>query len=297
MEMTGIVQSKEIKKVLKISFISNTFLSIIKIIVGILGKSGALIADGIHSFSDLVTDVVAILGSIFARKPADLKHPYGHGRLEYLTSMMIGLVVLFLGFKIIYSGVTTEIVVPSSFVAFASLFTILLKYVLSSYILKKGKEFHNPILLASGKESRMDAFSSIVVLCSSILMQYSNKLSILKYADKVASIIVGCFIIHVGFSLLKENISIILGEQETNLEYQQKITNLILENENIKKVDSIVLIKYGFYYHLIGKVCVDGNCTVQKAHDIIKEVKQEICKKEEKIPYVILHINPYHEKN
>ena len=84
----------KVTTVMVISFITNSFLSLIKIIFGCIGHSSALIADGIHSFSDLSTDIVAMLGDFFARKPADRKHPYGHGKLEYLTSIFIGFVII-----------------------------------------------------------------------------------------------------------------------------------------------------------------------------------------------------------
>ena len=83
-------------KTMIISMIVNTILSILKVIIGLIGKSGALIADGLHSFSDLITDVVAIIGSKLASKPADINHPYGHGKIEYITSMVISMMIIFL---------------------------------------------------------------------------------------------------------------------------------------------------------------------------------------------------------
>ena len=91
----------KIAKVMGVSIITNIFLSIVKIITGLIGKSSALIADGIHSFSDLSTDFIAIIGNYLSRKPADEKHPYGHGKIEYITSIIISLVILFLGGTII----------------------------------------------------------------------------------------------------------------------------------------------------------------------------------------------------
>ena len=108
-------------KVMLTSMIVNSFLSIIKIIVGLIGKSSALIADGIHSFSDLFTDVFAIFGNLLSRKPADEKHPFGHGKLEYLTSIGIGLVILFVGFSIIYNSYNTKIIIPSEIQSMAGL--------------------------------------------------------------------------------------------------------------------------------------------------------------------------------
>ncbi len=220
----------KITKVMVISFITNAFLSLIKIIFGFLGASSALIADGVHSFSDLSTDVIAILGDFFSRKPADKKHPYGHGKLEYLTSIFIGVIIIILGLTIISTSINKGIVIPNALVIWVSIFTIISKLILSNYILKKGYEYENNILVASGKESRMDVISSVIVLMSIVLMQFDVK--ILNYADIVASLIVGLFIIKVGFDILTENVSDILGEQETNKDYLNRINKIVMKNKN-----------------------------------------------------------------
>ena len=102
------------KKVLYVSFFSNIFLSILKVVVGIIGKSSALISDGIHSFSDLITDVVAIFGNYLSLKPADDKHPYGHGKLEYITSFIIGIVIIIIGLILISLVSENDIFIPSN---------------------------------------------------------------------------------------------------------------------------------------------------------------------------------------
>ena len=105
------------ERVMKVSFITNFLLSCFKIINGFILKSSALIADGIHSFSDLVTDIVAIVGDKFANKPKDSDHPYGHGNAEYLTSFIIGLMIIFMGLILIkYDELHT--LCPSLFVRY-----------------------------------------------------------------------------------------------------------------------------------------------------------------------------------
>ena len=198
----------QIIKVMRISIFVNIFLSIIKVTFGWLLRSGALVADGIHSLSDLTTDFFAIIGSFLSRKPADHKHPYGHGNIEYITSLVIALMIMIVGFSVIESSIKKDFVTPSILVALVSFITILCKLVLSNYIIGKGTHYNNQILLASGKESRADVMSSIVVLLSSLLIQFSNYFPPLAYTDKVATIIVGIFIIRVGFVILKENIHI-----------------------------------------------------------------------------------------
>ena len=207
---------EKVSKIMFVSVFTNLILAIIKMIFGFIGKSSALLADGIHSLSDLITDFFAIIGSKLSEKPADSKHPYGHGKLEYLTSIVISIVVLTLGITLITNSFQKEIVIPDIIVIVVSIFTIIAKLILSNYIINKGKKYQNNILISSGYESRTDVISSIVVLVSIILMQLSNYFEILKYADILATIIVGLLIIKIGYSLLKENLSLLLDEQVTN---------------------------------------------------------------------------------
>ena len=159
-------------KTMILSMIVNTVLSILKVAVGILGKSGALIADGFHSFSDLITDMVAIVGSKLASKPADDNHPYGHGKIEYITSMIISVMIIFLGVTITINAITEKVTIPTKIVVVATLFTIISKLLLSNYILKCGKKYNSNILISSGLESKTDVISSLVVLISALISSF-----------------------------------------------------------------------------------------------------------------------------
>lgn len=278
---------------MKYSFITNFFLSIIKVVAGFIYSSSALIADGIHSFSDLITDIVSIIGIFLSGKPADQKHPFGHGKLEYLTCLLIGLVILFLGLGLISSSSKSEIVIPSIVVVIVTLFTIFVKYVLSSYLIKQGIKEKNSILISSGKESKADVISSIVVLISSIMMQYSRYLSILKYADRVASIIVGIFIVKTGFTILKENISMILGEQENDTDILNDMKDMVLKHKEIKNIDKFLVIKNGPYYTITSEVSMNGKINLKKAHTVVDLIEEELKEYSKKVKYINIHINPY----
>ena len=280
-------------KVMFISMIVNFSLSLLKVITGIIFSSGALIADGVHSFSDLTTDIFAIVGNKLSGKPADDKHPFGHGKLEYLTSMAIGLIIIFVGFGLIYNSFNKEIIIPSFIVVLVSLFTIVAKFILSKYIIKKGKEYNNSILIASGKESSTDVISSIVVLVSILLMQLSTNISILRYADIVAIIIVGIFIVKVGFDVLKENVSYILGEQETNEELLDNVIKIITEEELVVRVDKLAMIKYGAYFKIVGEVSMDEQLTLKESHDVVERIEAKLSKYDERNRYITIHVNPY----
>jgi len=282
----------KIIKTMTVSAVTNTFLSLIKIIFGFIGNSTALIADGVHSFSDLATDCIAILGGFLSRKPADEKHPFGHGKIEYITSLGIGLLVLFLGFTLIYKAFEVDIQIPSLLMIFVSLFTIISKYFLAHYISVKGKEFHNNILIASGKESKADVYSSIFVLISIILMQFSNRISLLKYANLTVTLFISFFILHTGYSIIKDNISILLEEQITDEDYKENIENIILSYEEIRQLQSFYILRYGPYYKLIATVMMDKTISLEHAHNIIDEMEDAIKNKDKKIQYVFIHMEP-----
>lgn len=279
-----------ITRTMLVSVIINILLSIIKVISGIIWNSTAIIADGIHSFSDLVTDFFAILGGFLARKPADEMHPYGHGKTEYLTSISISLLVMFLGFLIIYNSFNNEVVVPNILVSIVTVFTILAKLLLSSYVIKKGKEHNNSILIASGKESRVDVISSIVVLISSVLIQFSNNFPVFKYADLIATIIVGIFIVHVGFSILKDNISKTLDEKIDNKEYLEELKEVIKKHDEVINVESLIVIKYGYYYKLTATIEMESAISLKDAHNLVDQIEHELKEHDDKIIYINIHM-------
>lgn len=281
----------KITKVLLVSSITNIFLSIIKILFGFIGKCNALIADGIHSLSDLSTDFVAIFGNHLSLKPADKKHPFGHGKTEYITSVIIGIVIILLGLSLIYNIFNKEIIIPNLLMILVSLFTIISKYILSSYIYKKGIEYSNNILIASGKESKADVYSSIFVLISIVLMQFSNELSILKYADMLSTVIISLFIIKTGFNILKDNIGILLEEQVLDKEYINNIKNIITSFNEIVEIKDLYILRYGPYFKLVSNVIMK-DLSLTDAHKIIDEIEKKLKEKDDKIKYVFIHMEP-----
>lgn len=281
--------------IMLVSFFTNFLLSILKVVVGFFAKSSALIADGIHSFSDLITDIVALFGSFLSRKPADQEHPFGHGRIEYLTSSVIGIIVLGIGLVLIFSVMQKGIEIPSKIVIIVSVFTIFIKYLLSKYLIKRGKDLDNQILMASGKESSADVISSIVVLVASILMQLEVYFHPFIYADKIAGVIVGIFIVRTGFLILKENFSILIGEKERDTLYYEEVQNTILESAFIHRIDNLILMKYGYFYSLNVEVSMDAHLSLKEAHDEIDKIEERLKNKNNRTKYIYIHMNPYEE--
>ena len=277
-------------KTMIVSLITNLFLSIIKVVFGIIGKCNSLISDGIHSFSDLSTDLVAIIGDNLSKKDSDKEHPFGHGKIEYITSCSIGIVIIFLGFSLIKSIFNKEIIIPNIYMIYISLVTIISKYILAYYIYKQGKKINNNILISSAKESKTDVYSSIVVLISIILMQFSDIYSIFKYADIIASIFVSLLIIRTGYIVLKENISLLLEKQIDDEELINKVKNTILKYEEVLEIKEIYIIKYGSSYKINCNIIMSKDITLGNAHKVIDKIERQLEK--DKIKYSFFHMEP-----
>jgi len=282
----------KITKVLTISFFTNLFLSVLKIVFGIISNYASLIADGVHSLSDLITDVVSIIGNKLSLKPADDKHPFGHGIIEYITSILISLVIIFLGINLIINVFDHKNTIPNLFIGIICLFTIIIKFILSVYIIKKGKKYNNNILIASGSESKSDVISSLVVLISIIVMQFSNYVAVFKYADIIATIIVSLLIIKTGYLVLIDNLSKIIGEQIVDEEYLNEINEIILKQKEVLEIKNLYVLKNGPYYKLLSDVIMDKTITLSLAHKIIDTIENEIKEFDNNIKYVFIHMEP-----
>ena len=282
-------------RVMLVSFATNLFLIVFKTIFGIIGSSSALLADGMHSFSDVISDLFALVGVKISNKPADLKHPYGHGKLEYLISLAMGTLIFLLGINIIKSSIKKEIIVPSIFVSLVSLITIIIKLLLSNYIIKNGKRLNNNILISSGYESRSDVISSFVVILSIILMNLSSKIYIFKYADIVATILVGLIIIKIGISIVIDNISVLLEEQVLDDDLRKEIETIFYSEPKLYSVDSLIILKFGPYSKLIANVSMDKDLSLLDVYNKMKYLGDKI-KEVNKIKYYTIHVDPYIEK-
>lgn len=284
-----------VNRVMLVSLITNILLAVFKIIFGFLGASGALIADGMHSLSDMITDVFASIGNIISKKPADFEHPFGHGNAEYLTCLVIGTIIGIMGINIIYEAIIKKPTIPNTYVASISFITIIAKLILSRYILKKGKEYDSSILISSGKESSADVISSLVVLLSVIIANLSNVNKIFAYSDKIAMILVSLLILKISFDIIKENLSNLLGKRIEDEKYIKNINKIIKKHDGIIKIDSLIIVKFGSFKKIDCEVAMNEKMRLKKVHEIIDHIEKEIKVKDETVSNIIVHVNPYKE--
>lgn len=286
---------EKVTKVLVKSLIVNILLTLTKFVFGLIYKSKVLVADGIHSLSDLATDVVSIYGSKLSLKPADNEHPYGHGKIEYLTSIVIGAVILALALSLLGNSLNAKNTIASNMVLYVTIFTILAKYLISRYILSKGVKYKSNLLVASGKESRSDVISSAIVIVTYFLSKLSSYSKIFLYSDTIGTFIIGLIILKTAYRILKENIVSILGEIEQDEEYLDKIREIILENSEVVNIEELNIIKYGHYYQANITINMDSDVTLEDACLVSDRIKKKLINKKTRISYVKISINPYME--
>ena len=270
--------------------INNLVISIIKKGVGIFFKIGSLLADGMHTFSDFITDIVCLMGAKISRKKPTKYHPFGFGRVEYLTNLFVGIVLLLLGIYIVISSFNKEFIVPPLNVLILLSIVFLLKLIAIGLMHKVGDTINSQVLITSVRESMADLYSTISVIIITILLQFSNKIEILKYSDIVGSILIGIIVLKTAFTIIIDNSLSLIGEVEEDDEKLNKIYEFIKNEKGVKDLD-FSLIKYGSYYKLQLNLELDSKLNLRQVSKIEDKLKKDIVRHRSlKIKYVTIYV-------
>ncbi len=264
--------------------LSNILLVIIKAIIGFIASSISLIVDAINNLTDALSSIITIVGTKLAGKRADKEHPFGHGRIEYITATFIGIIILFAGNVAIYRAIKDLINSIKSFAcAKYSVLSIVIigiaiaiKLMIAVVYRINGNKTNSESLKASSTDAIMDVVLSLGTLLAAIITYiFSPKISI----EAILGIVIGLFIIKAGIDILKKSMSIIIGERTTP-ELVKGIKDLILEHKEILGVYDLVLNSYG-EGKMIGSahVEVDQDMRAHEIHIITKHIQEDIYNK------------------
>ena len=283
-----------IKKVTIVGMIVNIVLSVMKLIIGFIGNSQALIADGIHSFSDLTTDFSIIFGVKFWLQPADREHPYGHHKIELLVTIVIALILMIVGFSILFKAIfslnSSDIQdAPEIITFFIALISIISKEVLYRYTMKQSETLKSTALKANAWHHRSDAISSVPVAVAIIVSSVFPKLIFIDY---IGAVIVSVFIIYPSFKMIKDAVSNLLDESVDKKTFEE-ISNIAQNIPNVINAHDIRTRKIGEAIFVDMHILVDKNITVKEGHDIAKAVKRTLLEQNTNILDVLIHIEPY----
>ncbi len=290
-------RSKKVHKILLIGMGINALLILVKAAAGLRGHSSALVADAYHSFSDFITDLVVMLGFRFSVKPVDDSHDYGHGKIETLTTLIIGAVLIFIGAKIMLDGINNcylvfkgLILAQPSWMAFGAAFiSLLAKEVLYRYSYLIGRRVNSPSLVANAWHHRSDALSSIGVMlgiAGAILL--GEKWRIL---DPLAAIIVSSFIIKAAFSILSKSANE-LTEASLSDEEKQRIIDLARQTAGVEHPHNLKTRRIGKDIVIDLHIEVDPLLNVTRAHDISSALERKLKISFGQDTIITVHIEP-----
>ena len=285
-------REKIVVKTSIISIVSNIVLAGFKAFVGLLSNSIAIVSDAINNLSDALSSIITIVGTKLAGKAPDKKHPYGYGRIEYMTSLVVSGIVLYAGITAIVESVK-KIIHPEtpdySLITLVILIAgIVVKFVLGMYVKKKGKDVNSDSLVASGSDAFNDAILSISVLASAIVYMIFN-ISLEAYVGVVLSL----FIIKAGFELIKESVDNMLGVRiESDL--AKNIKKEVIKEKDVQGAFDLVLHDYGPDRYS-GSVHIEVADTLSVAD--IDKISRRITKNIKEKYGVILHTNGVYSVN
>lgn len=281
----------EANKVTIISILWNIILAIIKISAGIIGKSNAMIADGAHSASDIISSVGVLIGNKIASIPKDKGHNYGHEKAETLVSFLLAILLVILSIKIGYNGVYSlfhlnEVQIPTAFPLVVSVISILIKEYQYRITIKVAKKTNSPALKADAWHHRSDALSSVAAFIG-----IGGAILGFKSLDSIASIVVALFIAKVGIEILigsaNELMDISIDEEK-----EKEIKAIVDQIEGIKSLREIRTRKYGAMAYVDLVICVDKDISVFKGHRIASDLESLILKNMKFIKGVTVHVEP-----
>ena len=284
------MKNKEGIKVAKVTLLLNALLAVIKFMAGLIGKSSAMISDAVHSFSDVFSTIVVIIGLQISSKKSDRHHPYGHERLESIAAIVLAFSLFITGFLIGLEGFNNiknhNYIIPKIFVMFIALLSIIIKEWMYRYTIKEAKKINSDSLKADAWHHRSDALSSI-----GALIGVTGSILGIWYFDIAASIIIALIIIKVSLDIFKEGVDKLVDKScdEDTIKEIRKIIN------NIDGVISIDVLKtriFGNKIYIDLEISADKNLSFLRAHEIAHEAHDEIEDKIKNVKHCMVHINP-----
>ena len=272
-----------------IGILTNTLLFVIKLSVGLLSGSVAIMADAFNNLSDAASSIITIVGFKMANKPADAEHPFGHGRIEYITAMIVSFMVMLVGLQFVKTSF--ERIINPSPVAFEIIPFILLlvsiffKVWLSRFNKTIGFKINSSTLKATATDAMGDVFTSTTVVISFLLSKFTS-----LPLDGYIGIIVALAIVYSGYSLIKETLSPLLGEPPDPA-LVNSITEMVMSYDNITGFHDLIIHNYG-----PGRIMasihaeIPSNIDIMEIHHIIDTAEREISKQLN--IYLVIHMDP-----
>jgi cation diffusion facilitator family transporter len=271
----------------------NVSLGILKLAAGLIGSSQAVVADAVHTFSDVSTDLAVLIGVRYWSQPPDEGHPHGHGRVETAVTMLIGLVLCVFAFGLGYKALATlsdrHMGSPGPIALAAACVSIVSKEILYRWTVSVGKRVRSSAMVANAWHHRSDGLSSIpVALAVGGAIAYPAW----RFLDHIGAVVVSLFLVQaawkIGWPAVKQ-----LMDSAAPLRVRQRISALAMMTPRVKRVHAIRTRYLGPALHVDLHIMVDGGLTLREGHDISEAVKERLIAEGPDVLDVVVHTEPY----
>lgn len=285
------MDKKLANRVSVITIIVNLLLSLLKFIVGFIGKSQALVSDAVHSASDVVSTIAVMFGVNMSAKQSDTDHPYGHERIESIFSIILAMMLFVTGIgigisavKIIISGADIEI--PSKITLAAAAVSIAVKEWMYHYTKRTAKKINSSAMLADAWHHRSDALSSI-----GSLIGIGGALLGFKIFEPIASVVICIFIAKAAIDIFMDAVNRLVDHSCSDEEIEE-IRKCIEEIDGVKRIDKLMTRRFGAKIYVDLEIAEDPNITLLEAHKVAETVHDHIENKLPQVKHCMIHVNP-----
>lgn len=281
----------EVNKVTYLSIVWNVLLTIIKVLAGIFGKSSSMLADGMHSASDIISSIGVLIGNKISKTPDDKNHNYGHEKAETLVSFLLSILLIIVSLKIGFDGIHSlfnldQLQIPTVLPLIVSLISILIKEYQYRITIKVANKINSPSLKADAWHHRSDALSSIAAFIG-----IGGSLLGFKALDPIAAIAVALFVAKVGFDILKDSINELM-DYSIDDEQASQVISIAKETKGVMHLGELKSRKHGAMAYLDLTICVDKNLTVFEGHEIATHLEKCLIEKMNFIKGITVHVEP-----
>lgn len=275
-----------------ITVIVNVFLSVIKIIIGTLGRSSSIVADGIHSMTDVFTTVIAYVGVQLSAKKADEDHQYGHEKFEPVMSKVLATVLIVTALLIGYNGIKNlfaadALETPSRLNLLAALISIITKEWMYHYTVAAANKIKSSALKADAWHHRSDAMSSI-----GSLIGVGGAILGFKFFDPLAAIVIAIIILKVAVDIYLKSVDEVM-DKSADEETIEQIRETVLNVEGVLSIDVLLTRQHVSLVYVDLEIGVKGDLSLWKAHEIAEEVHEKVENEIDTVKHCMVHVNPY----
>ena len=284
-----------VNRLSRVGILGNVVLAAFKLIAGILGRSGAMVSDAVHSLSDVFATFIAWIGVLLSKQKEDAEHPYGHERLECVASLILGLILAGTGLGIGWTGVRKlfwergSLEIPTMLPLIAAVVSIIVKEAMFHYTMHYAKRLDSAAFKADAWHHRSDAFSSI----GSFIGIGMAKLGF-PIMDPIASLIICVLILKVAYDIIRDALNKML-DTSGGKAVEQRLRNFIEAQDGVERVDLLHTRQFGNKMYVDLEIAVEADISLRNAHAIAERVHTAVEQEFPNVKHVMIHVNPLDE--